>query len=114
MFGSLGNLANVLRQAQQISGKLGGMSEKLASLSTVATSGAGLVEIEINGLQEVQRCTIDPKLLEQNDLELLEDLIKGAVNQAIQASKALHMEAVKELTSGMQLPGLDEAIAKMS
>jgi hypothetical protein len=71
-----------------------------------------MVEIEVNGLVEVLRCHIDPKLLAQGDQELLEDLVTTAVNQAVVKAKELHAETMRSLTGGINLPGLEQAMAK--
>jgi hypothetical protein len=73
-----------------------------------------MVEIEVNGLLETLRCTIDPKLIEQGDREMLEDLIVGAANQAVAKGRQIHADAMKELTGGLQLPGMQEALDEMS
>ena len=114
MFGSLGNLGSLLKQAQQISGRLEGLNAELRSQRAKGAAGGGLVEIEVNGLNEVLGCRIDPSLLVQNDCELLEDLVREATNQAISKSRQLHAEAMKSLAGGMELPGLDDALSKLS
>ncbi len=74
MFGSLGNLGTLLKQARQIEGRLAGVGDELRSQKATGTAGGGLVELEVNGLEEVLRCKIDPSLIAQGDRELLEDL----------------------------------------
>lgn len=72
-----------------------------------------MVELEVNGLEEVIRCKIDPSLLSGGDSELLEDLICAAANQAIAKAKQLHAEAMRNLAGGFSVPGLDEAMASL-
>jgi len=112
MFKNLAGLGSLLKQAQNIGGQLSNLSEQLKQRRTTGSSGGGMVEIEVNGLMEVLRCSIDEALLKQNDRELLEDLIVGAMNQAVANGKQLHAEAVRDLTGGIELPGLNEAMAK--
>ena len=114
MFGGLGNLGSLIKQAQQIGSRLEGVNDDLRGRRTTGTAGGGMVEIEVNGLQEVLRCRIDPSLFQQGDRELVEDLILAATNQAMTKARQLHAEAMKSLAGGMQLPGLDEALAKLS
>jgi hypothetical protein len=114
VFKGLGNLASMLKQAQQIGGQLQGLSETLKTKRTTGSAGAGMVEIEVNGLSEVLRCKIDPALLKDGDHELLEDLVAAAVNQAMTKARQLHAEALQGLTGSLNLPGLDEAMAKMA
>jgi hypothetical protein len=73
-----------------------------------------MVEVEVNGLGEVLCVRIDPKLIEQQDREMIEDLIPAAVNAAIAKSRQLHADALRGVTSGMNVPGLDEALANLS
>jgi DNA-binding YbaB/EbfC family protein len=88
------------------------MTDELRNQRVVGSAGGGMVEIEVNGLVEVLRCRVDPSMVSQNDRELLEDLIVVAVNQAISKAKELHAEKVRGLTSGIPLPGLEQALAK--
>ncbi len=112
MFKEIANLGSLLRHAQEIGGRMQGLSDELRSRRAVGSAGGGLVEIEVNGLVEVLRCHIDPKLLSQADQELLEDLVATAVNQAVVKAKELHAETVRSLTGGINVPGLDQAMAK--
>jgi len=112
MFKNLAGLGSLLKQAQNIGGQLGNLSEQLKQRRTTGSAGGGMVEVEVNGIMEVLRCTIDPALMQQNDRELIEDLVVAAVNQAISKGKQLHAEAVQDLTGGIELPGLNEAMAK--
>lgn len=114
MFGSLGNMAALIKQAQQIGGRLEGLNQDLRSRRAIGSAGGGLVEIEVNGLLDVLRCSIDPSLFEQQDRELLEDLVRGATNQAIAKGRQLHADAVKSLAGGIELPGMDEMLAKIT
>jgi len=113
VFDGLKNLGALLKQAQQIGGQMGQISEQMRHRRVSGSAGGGMVEIEVNGLMEVLRCRIDPKLLEQNDRELIEDMVVAAVNQALSKGKQMHAEAVREMTGGIALPGaLEDARAK--
>ncbi|HVU87787.1 MAG TPA: YbaB/EbfC family nucleoid-associated protein [Pirellulales bacterium] len=114
MFGQLGNLASMIRQAQQIGGRLEGLNETLRAKRANGSAGGGLVEVEVNGLQEVLACRIDPGLFAQGDRELIEDLVRGATNDAIAKARQFHADAMKELMGGADLPGLNEALAKLT
>ena len=112
MFKGLVGLGSLLKQAQQISGRMQGLGEELKKRRATGSAGGGMVEIEVNGLMEVLRCSIDQTLIAGGDRELIEDLVATAVNQAVAKGKQLHGEAVKELTGGLNLPGLDDALGK--
>ena len=71
-------------------------------------------EIVANGLGEILRVTIDADLVARNEREMIEDLLPAATNQALQKAKELHAEEVRSLTSGIQLPGLEEALSQMT
>lgn len=114
MFGALGNLGTLFKQARQIEGRLASVGDELRSQRATGTAGGGMVEIEVNGLEEVLRCRIDPGLFAQGDRELIEDLVSAAANQAIARAKQLHAEAMKNLAGGFNLPGLDDALAKLA
>lgn len=114
MFGGLGNFAQMLKQAQQIGGRLQGASEELRARRVTGAAGAGMVEVDMNGLQEVLAVRIEPKLVSNGDRELLEDLVKGATNDAVAKARQLHADAMKSLTGGMDIPGFDAAIAQLT
>jgi nucleoid-associated protein EbfC len=114
MFQGLGNLGAIWKQASQLGGQLKKLEGELKNRRTTGTAGGGMVEIEINGALEVLRCKIDPQLVAQGDRELLEDLLVAAVNQAVAKGKELHSAALREITGGMQLPGMQEALEKIS
>jgi nucleoid-associated protein EbfC len=115
VFDGLKNIGAILKQAQQLGGQMGQITEEMRNRRVTGSAGGGMVEMEINGLMEVLRCRIDPKLIIQNDCELLEDLVVAAINQAISKGKQIHADAVRDLTGGLQLPGaFHEALAKFS
>jgi nucleoid-associated protein EbfC len=115
VFDGLKNLGSLLKQAQQLGGQMGQITEEMRKRRVTGAAGGGMVEVEVNGLLEVLRCRIDPKLIAQNDCELLEDLIATAVNQAISKGKQMHADAVRDLTGGLPLPGgFHEALAKFT
>jgi DNA-binding YbaB/EbfC family protein len=90
--------------------KLQSVNEELKGKRVAGSAGGGLIEVEANGLGEILRVRIDPKLVEQQDREMIEDLLPAAVNQAVAKSRQLHADAVKSMTSGMDIPGLGEAL----
>lgn len=114
MFKGLGEFTSILKNAQQIGGRLKEMGEELKNLRAVGSAGGGMVEIDVNGAGDVLACRIDPHLVEQRDGELLEDLVAAAVNDASQKAKQLQANAMKSATGGMELPGLEEALAKLT
>lgn len=114
LFEGLGNLASLMKQAQQIGSRVQGINDELRGRRVTGSAGGGLVEVEANGIQEITACRIDPELVGQGDKELLEDLVVAATNQALIKARELQAEAMREATGGLQLPGLDEALAKLT
>lgn len=112
MFKDLAGLGALWKQAQELGGRMQGLTEELRARRVTGGAGGGMVEVEVNGLVEVIRCRIDPALLRQQDSELLEDLVTVATNQAIAKAKQLHAETVRSLTGGINLPGLEQALGK--
>lgn len=110
----LGNLGSMLKQAQEMGTKMQGLNEELKGRRATGSSGGGMVEVEANGLGEILSVRIDPVLFKQNDVEMIEDLIPAAVNQAVAKTKQMHAEAVGAMASGLNLPGLNEALADMT
>ncbi len=106
MLGGLGNLANLIKQAGQMKEHLARMQEQLAAQRFEGQAGAGMVRAVVNGRSELLDIKIEPQAVE--DLELLEELVKGAVIAASrQAQEGVKAEMAK-LTGGMNLPGLED------
>jgi DNA-binding YbaB/EbfC family protein len=108
-----------MKQARAMGQEMESLQEKLKERHATGSAGGGLVTVVINGLQEVSACRIDSKLLEKSeegglDRELLEDLICGAVNDAVAKSKQLHAEALQNMAGGLNVPGLEEMLGKLS
>jgi len=113
VFKGLAGLGSLLKQAHEISGRMKGLNEQLRARRATGSAGGGMVEVEVNGLLEVLRCHIDQQLVEQGDREMIEDLVATALNQAITNGRQLHMEAMKSLTGGLDVPGLDAALGDL-
>jgi nucleoid-associated protein EbfC len=113
MFKGLGNMVSVMRQAREFGAQMQSVTERLKSQRATASTGAGMIEVEVNGLGEVLRVKIDPGLVARGEREMIEDLIPAAVNQAVTKARQLHMDAFKSAAAGMDLPGLNEALGQM-
>jgi DNA-binding YbaB/EbfC family protein len=112
MFKGLSNFGSLLKHAQEIGGQMNKLPDELRTRRVVGSAGGGMVEVEANGVLEILRCKIDPAVLTGGDGEFLEDLIVAAVNQAIAKGKQMHADAVRDLTGGISLPGMNEAMEK--
>src|SRR5262245_32284316 len=110
MFKGLTNFASLIKQAQQVGSRMQGMNDELKTRRVTGKAGGGMVEAEVDGLGQVLRITLDPTLVDRKDKELIEDLVPAAVNAAVAKSKELHAEVLRNLTGGIELPGLKEAL----
>jgi len=99
-------LGNILKQAQEIHSKISNLQEEMAAKKVESSSGGGMVSVVINGKQEVLSLRIDPEVVSRDDVEMLQDLIRAAVNEAIRKSQEMMAEEMKKITGGMSLPGL--------
>jgi DNA-binding YbaB/EbfC family protein len=111
--GQLANLPALLKQAQEMSTKLEQLNAELKTKRVTGAAGGGLVEVDCSGLGDVLAVRIDPSLIEKQDRELLEDLLPAAINAARQKAKELHAESMQQLSGGMQLPGLADALGNL-
>jgi DNA-binding YbaB/EbfC family protein len=114
LFKGITNLAGLLKQAQQVGSRLQQVSDELKNRRAIGRAGGDMVEVEVNGLGQILRLSIDPALVERRDRDLLEDLIPAATNQALAKAKELHAEVIKDITGGMNLSGLEEMLGKAS
>jgi len=97
---------SILRQAQQLQAKLAKAQEELGSMTVEATSGGGAVKVVIDGHQKVHSVEISPEVIESGDVELLQDLVMTAVNEAVTKSQELVSKRLSSLTGGLNIPGL--------
>ncbi|MCX8117094.1 MAG: YbaB/EbfC family nucleoid-associated protein [Desulfobacterota bacterium] len=97
---------NLLKQAQQIHTKITQLQEEMAGKTVEASSGGGMVRIVMNGRQEVLSLRIDPEVVNKEDVEMLQDLVLAAVNEAIRKSQEMMTEEMKKITGGLTIPGL--------
>jgi len=110
--GNLGNLGSMLKQAGQMRERMQQVGEQLKTKRAVGSAGAGMVEVEVNGAGETLAVRIDPTLVEKGDREMIEDLLVAASNSARIKAKELYAEAMREVTAGMNMPGLDAALSE--
>jgi hypothetical protein len=98
------NLGQMMKQAQAMQAKMAEMQEKLGQLEVTGQSGAGMVKATLNGKSELRRLKIDPSLVDPNEVEVMEDLIVAAVNDAKLKVEAAVAEEMKQVTGGLDLP----------
>ena len=98
-----GQLAGLMKQAQQMQENMRKMQEQLASVEVEGQSGAGMVKVVMTCKHDVKRISIDPTLV-GDDKEMLEDLVAAAVNDAVRRVEATVQEKMAGFTAGMGLP----------
>ena len=99
-------LGNIMKQAQQLQERLGQMQEQAAARTVEASAGGGMVTAVVNGRLEVVSLHIEPAVLKDGDIEMLQDLVTAAVNQGIRDAQAMVAEEMKKVTGGLKIPGL--------
>lgn len=95
-----------MRQAQELQAKLAKAQQELGDMTVEATSGGGAVKIVMDGHQKIRSLKISPEVIDANEIELLEDLIIAAVNEATQKSQEMAAKQLSSLTGGIKIPGL--------
>ncbi len=105
MFKGLGDLTAVMQQAREAQSKMKAIQERLANQRVEGTAGGGMVRVEIDGRQNVTAVQIEPTIT--NDLELLQDLVRSATNDALAKSANLVQTEMADAMGGLNLPGLE-------
>ena len=100
------NLSHLMKQAQKLQTKMAEMQAELSHRTVSAQAGGGMVEATVNGRQELVGLRIDPEVANAEDVEMLQDLILAAVNEALNRSREMMAQEMSKLTGGMQIPGL--------
>lgn len=98
------NLGALMKQAQEMQQKMGEMQEQLANIEVEGTSGAGMVTVTLSGKSDMKGVKIDPTLLQPGEVEVLEDLIVAATNDARSQLEVRTQEEMSKLTGGLNLP----------
>jgi DNA-binding YbaB/EbfC family protein len=99
-------LGDMMKQAQKLQSKMMELQEEMANKTVEATAGGGMVTVVVNGKQEIISLTIDPDVVDRQEIEMLQDLIIASVNEGIRRAQQIWAEEMKKLTGGMAIPGL--------
>ena len=97
-------LNNLMKQAQQMQERVKKLQEEAANKTVEASSGGGMVTVVANGRQEVLSIKIDRSVVDPNDIDMLQDLVAAAVNEALRKSQDIMKQEMGRLTAGMGLP----------
>ena len=100
------NMKNMMKQAQQLQNKMAKMQEEMAEKTIEASAGGGMIKVVANGRQEILSIHIEKEVVDPQDVEMLQDLILAAVNEALTQSQKMVSDEMSKLTGGMNIPGL--------
>jgi DNA-binding YbaB/EbfC family protein len=100
------NMGNLLKKAQQLQEKMAKLQEELSEKTVETSAGGGMVTVIATGKQDIASIKIDPEVVNQEDIEMLEDLVLAAVNDALSQAKQMVTEEMTKLTGGVNIPGL--------
>ena len=104
--GMPGNMNNLMKQAQRMQRQMEEQQAALESKEFTATAGGGVVEVTVTGKREVTKVKIDPEAVDPDDVEMLQDLIVTAVNEAMKKVDEMTEKEMGKVTGGMKLPGM--------
>lgn len=107
MGGGMNNMSKMLEQAQQMQQSLMEVQERLGEETVEGTAGNGAVKVVMSGKHEVKDIKIKPEAVDPDDLEMLEDMLVAAFNNALELANNHASEQMNSVTGGMQIPGLD-------
>lgn len=100
------NIGQIAKMAQQMQAQMAQAQEELRNTTLEATAGGGAVRVTITGAQEVRSIEIDPSAVDPDEVEMLQDLVLAAVNDAVSRSKELERERMASVAGGMGIPGM--------
>lgn len=100
------NLNKMMKQAKKVQEQIVQMQEELREREVEASSGGGAVNVKVNGKQELLSIKISPEAVDPEDIEMLEDMIIAAVNEAVKQSQEMVSTEMAKITGGMNIPGL--------
>lgn len=106
MMGNMGNMGKMMKQVQKMQQDMAKLQEEIALRTVEATAGGGMVTVVANGKQEIQKVEIKPEAVDPEDVEMLQDLIIAAVNEAVRKSQDMVSSEMSKITGGLKIPGL--------
>ena len=101
-----GNMNNLMKQAQRMQRQMEEKQQELETKEFTATAGGGAVTVTVSGKKEITAVTLQPEVVDPDDVETLEDLVTAAVNEAIKKVEAVSAEEMQKITGSMGIPGM--------
>ena len=99
-------MGNMMKQAQKLQAKMLRIQDELAAKTVESTAGGGMVKVVANGKQQIVAIQIEKEVVDPEDVDMLQDLILAAVNDALKQSQEMVSAEMAKLTGGMSIPGL--------
>lgn len=103
--GGMGNMNNIMKQAQKMQQEMMKLQQEIEQRTIEASAGGGAITVVINGKKQVQSIAIKPEVVDPDDVEMLQDLVMAAVNEAIRQADEMMASEMSRFTGGMNLPG---------
>ena len=100
-----GNMGNMMKQMQKMQKQMEDMQAELDVKEVEASSGGGAVKVTVNGKKEVLNIVIEESVVDPEDIEMLQDLVMAAVNEALRKAEDMMTNEMKKVTGGMNIPG---------
>lgn len=100
------NMGNMMKQAQKLQAKMAKLQEELSEKTVETASGGGMIKVIANGKQQIVSIQIEKEVVDPEDVEMLQDLILAAVNDALAKSQEMVSGEMSKLTGGLNIPGL--------
>lgn len=100
------NMNRMMKQVQKMQADMARVQEELGNKTVEATAGGGMVKVVANGHQDIVSISIEPDAVDPEDVEMLEDLVLAAVNEAIRTSREMAGDELGKVTGGLNIPGM--------
>ncbi|WIV12797.1 YbaB/EbfC family nucleoid-associated protein [Proteiniborus sp. MB09-C3] len=105
-FPGMGNMGNMMKQVQKMQKQMADLQKELDEREVEASAGGGAVTVKVNGKKTVLEVTIDKDVVDPDDVEMLQDLILAATNEALRNAEEMVSKEMQKITGGMNIPGL--------
>ncbi|GAQ25632.1 nucleoid-associated protein [Tepidanaerobacter syntrophicus] len=103
---NMGNMNKIMKQVQKMQQDMAKLQEELQEKTVEATAGGGVVKVVASGKKQIVSIDISPEVVDPDDVEMLQDLIMAATNEALQKAEDMVAEEMGKLTGGLNMPGL--------
>ncbi|MFO7884730.1 MAG: YbaB/EbfC family nucleoid-associated protein [Desulfobacteraceae bacterium] len=100
------NMSGMMKQAQKMQKKMLKMQEELAEKTVESSAGGGMVKVVANGSQKIESISLEKEIVDPEDIEMLEDLVVAAVNDALNKSQEMVSGEMNKITGGLKIPGM--------